>query len=673
MTLLYTLCAFAICHTVMFLTFQKKNPEIVNGLRLWFAMKFQKLELDGKQAEAIAEHEKQLSLNNADNDKTIQRHPTEEEIKRAIREAEKTIREAEATRTISLHVGDRYFCQLNKSEMDEIGTYAAWKSTNAFIADLPSDGGTLTARHIGTCDIESGCEGQRHLIYKVKVNETSPDWFASDMFRFIALQRTEMNALRTLANQRWSYYMDLTDKGVAIYTGNERISRIKYQYDSNGTLMRVLYEINPSDGYIEEIEKQMDERMERIRTANKDTRYWYYTRDEDQEFTNCIAFAKMSRFGTILLGIGRNWREGCSENEVKRNAVMIEATFKDLTDPKDHPSVIGKELKDGGTEEQTRIPENERNKENEKAEAESGSNYFADEWEQLKKEQEEADELQKKIEERRKLNKKRKELEERKRKQREELDILDGKTEKKETKQQDLMPSGEPEATSPEDELIKQREQLESDKMELRKKKELFEEQKKFAGEIKKYKEEAEKLRKEMNELQNQLSIGMAGVMTGSPTPLSPKNLTTEEPASSTNNMKTETDTGKMPATETERNKEKKEETTGKQSGATEPPAGAKDEESAAADNKQGTTDKRTARTSDNGTDGADKNHETDSDAFDPSKEGSMDDNEHNEDNDPLLSDEANREGETEISDEEIEDELDPTSDEYKYQDQPDD
>lgn len=664
MTLLYTLCAFAICHTIMFLTFQKRNPEVVEGLRLWFAMKFYKVKLDNKQAEATAEQVKLQPA--AESNRPVQKHPTPEEIKKQI---EKEIREANEAKTISLHVGDRYFCQLNKNEMEEIGTYAAWRSTNSFIAEVPSDGGTLTARHIGDCDIESGQEGDCHIIYKVKVNETNPDWFASDIFRLLAMHETEMNAIRMLANERWTYYMDRTDKGIAIYTGNERVIRIKYQYDSKGRLKRVLYEINPSSRVMEEIENQMDERMERISTNEKGTRYWYYTRDEVQEFTNCVAFAKLSHFGTILLGIGRNWRDGCSENEVKQNAVMIEATFKDLTDPKDHPLVIGRELATKKDEQPEQKPKKEETHSAKGTEDRKENKYFSSEWEQLKKEQEEADELQKKIEERKRLNEMRKELEERKKKQQAELDLLDGKAPEPQTQPEtkETEAAKEPEATTPEDELIRQREQLESDRMELRRKKELFEEQKKLAEEFRKYHQDAQQLNKEMQELQNQLSMGMAGIA-ATPTPPAQQETEKQEQNADVTDKEqpkestaTEQEHTEPAATPEQKAEEETPATTSddKPAEPSEPstPSATQDDQPANNENGQATAENKPDGTSSDNATGTESGNakeaeSTDSDGFNPENEGAFDD---------LMNENANREIEQPVATEQIEDQIDPT------------
>ena len=250
----------------------------------------------------------------------------------------------EDSRILPLKVGDRYYCVLNTIERNEVGMAAGWKSTNPFVAEIDENSGQMNARHVGSCNIESGEKGYVHTIYKVVVKERNSGWKASKEFDAIALRDTGIDQMRLLNIGRRRLFCIDHEARTTIYTDelSTDLLRIMYEHDEENRLVRALLEFNNREETKDEILREMDERMERTRKEKPENEpaRWYYMKDCEEDFVNAVAFMKLSHHGTILLGIGKTWRGGAESEEICNNEQMIERTFARLLDQKDIPQTI---------------------------------------------------------------------------------------------------------------------------------------------------------------------------------------------------------------------------------------------------------------------------------------------------------------------------------------------
>ena len=310
------------------------------------------LKLDGKPgpaAEKLAEAEKK--------EEAEAEQPKEEEKKEDETEMPFPI--------LNLRVGDKYICQLSDFEQRKIGNLIEWVSSNPFIASIPENGGLLKAEHEGECNLEIASEGQ--IIYKVIVSARKRNWYLGqdifDLFNFGLIDEIKARQVNLTVKA-----LDF-DRFLTEYVGDGlRVKRIIYQADKKGKLVRFVYELLKEDDNWKDVLEQMSERMMEIKDENNErpqNKYWYhlgYAEDDEQQtelFADYVAFMKVSTAGTILVGVGKSWRYGGTEDEIKDNLAMIERSFIDCLDESDVPGQVGTNI----NEDDYKQPENNPNME----------------------------------------------------------------------------------------------------------------------------------------------------------------------------------------------------------------------------------------------------------------------------------------------------------------------
>ena len=325
----YTLaCMIFFPFICLYLVYLYKHTNVLKKIDAFFELK-----LDGKPgpaAERLAEAEKKDKL------------PEED--------AETEQNEEEGTElpipVLNLRVGDKYLCQLSDLEQKEVGNIIEWESSNPFVASIPENDGLLKANHEGVCDMMIG----DYSIYKVIVEARNRKGYLGqdikDLFNFGLIDQIKARLPFHLKIKNMDF-----QKGITEFVGDGlKVKNMTYQSDKKGRVIRFVYEVIKDDENWKEILTQMSDRMTEIEDKDNtrpQRKYWYhlgYAEDDktqEELYADFVAFMKISSKGDILLGVGKSWRFGGSEDEIKNNLEMIERSFADCLDDEELPGQVG--------------------------------------------------------------------------------------------------------------------------------------------------------------------------------------------------------------------------------------------------------------------------------------------------------------------------------------------
>ena len=235
-------------------------------------------------------------------------------------------------------VGDTYFCRVDSVDTSKMTKGLSWFSTNRFVADIDKESGKLTAKKNGSAiiiytDKNVDYDPGRSL-YNISVVQRNPDWFADR-----AIELLYKDALRDEVANAFIDRKILSEskvKKTVTYEGLGGEKKIVFQFSSGNRLRRVLWEFD--QGNVKEDERggyfgeELDQRFEKVEGKGDVTIWIREYVDERRDEVQFYAFAKRTSRKTVILGIGKTWREYGDVEEFLMNISMCEKTFVDCTD-----------------------------------------------------------------------------------------------------------------------------------------------------------------------------------------------------------------------------------------------------------------------------------------------------------------------------------------------------
>lgn len=269
-------------------------------------------------------------------------------------------------------VGDTYFCRVDSVDSSKMTKGLSWFSTNRFVADIDKDSGKLTAKKNGSAiiiytDKNVDYDPGRRL-YNINVVQKNPDWFADR-----AIELLYKDALRDEVANAYIERKILSEsktKKTVTYEGLGGERKVVFQFSSGNRLRRVLWEFD--QGNIKEDEgggffsEELDQRFERVEGKGGVSIWIREYVDERRDEVQFYAFAKRTSRKTVILGIGKTWREYGDVEEFLMNISMCEKTFADCMEGEPVSGFdVDKEYarkksvdaaKDGGPDNVTNVP-----------------------------------------------------------------------------------------------------------------------------------------------------------------------------------------------------------------------------------------------------------------------------------------------------------------------------
>ena len=269
-------------------------------------------------------------------------------------------------------VGDTYFCRVDSVDTSKMTKGLSWFSTNRFVADIDKDSGKLTAKKNGSAiiiytDKNVDYDPGRRL-YNISVVQKNPDWFADR-----AIELLYKDALRDEVANAFIDRKILSEskaKKTVTYEGLGGERKVVFQFSSGNRLRRVLWEFD--QGNIKEdkdggfFSEELDQRFERVEGKGGVSIWIREYVDERRDEVQFYAFAKRTSRKTVILGIGKTWREYGDVEEFLMNISMCEKTFADCMEGEPVSEfTVDKEYarkksvdaaKDGGQENVTNVP-----------------------------------------------------------------------------------------------------------------------------------------------------------------------------------------------------------------------------------------------------------------------------------------------------------------------------
>lgn len=235
--------------------------------------------------------------------------------------------------SFSLLVGDMYHCRLNaQARRDNISTIE-WTTNNAFVGSVDENDVLLTKK-IGKIRLyfrrTDNPYDRGAAVYDITVRPTNEKWFAQQMMDFL-LRKRKMTDVYVALQNRKSLTM-IPPKRLAVYEGfSPEEKKMIVQADASNILERVLFELKYNTETYENLEAELKQRFEKIETEGNIDIWVHEIKDEDQDVVDLYAWTKVSTNKTLLLGIGRTWREESEKDEFLYNITMAEKMFVDLT------------------------------------------------------------------------------------------------------------------------------------------------------------------------------------------------------------------------------------------------------------------------------------------------------------------------------------------------------
>ena len=234
-----------------------------------------------------------------------------------------------------IFVGDIYYCRVNSADSTERTNTLSWTSTNRFIAQIEKKTGKLLARRNGNVQIvyidENGYD-QGRTLYNIDVVQTNPDWFADKAIGLLYKNASREEVANAFIGKK--ILSENKAKKTVIYEGLEDEKKIVFQFSAGNKLRRILWEF---DSNIKEDEDgrffsdELGQRFERVEGTG-DVDIWIREFDDgSRDEVEYYAFVKKTSRKTVVLGIGKTWRDYGDVEEFLMNIPMCEKMFADCT------------------------------------------------------------------------------------------------------------------------------------------------------------------------------------------------------------------------------------------------------------------------------------------------------------------------------------------------------
>lgn len=259
--------------------------------------------------------------------------PKTDEEKREEKEQKTDKEEETGVAVFKLPVGETYHCKHNPQQAGNSLYDIGWFTDNEFLAKIDSEG-KLTTEKAGHVNVfyyrhdDSFRNGTQ--AYSIELIPSNEKWFAQWMIDAVIKKMDEPSMLK--ANIQRKIQKEIPAKGIIKYEGETNLKNIVLQYDKKRILQRGAFMFRQKESALtEEIEKELNERFERVPLKGTQSQVWIHRLEDDaRNEVDAYCYIKTLSDGAFAFGIGQAWKQNSDINEFLENITMSARMFEEI-------------------------------------------------------------------------------------------------------------------------------------------------------------------------------------------------------------------------------------------------------------------------------------------------------------------------------------------------------